>query len=153
MPAIGWERYNRPSPPVVRYTAKTETESFSSSHARLMLLPRGRQFCGYAIVKVTRVLREEQVKAMGYQVLARKYRPQRFADVAGQDHVTRTLLNALIQGRIAHAMVTATQSVGDVHDTCVSPAPKFAPAGSGIASTDQLLPSQRSANSSATPPA
>jgi len=28
---------------------------------------------------------------MGYQVLARKYRPQRFADVAGQDHVTRTL--------------------------------------------------------------
>ena len=32
---------------------------------------------------------------MGYQVLARKYRPQRFADVAGQDHVTRTLLNAL----------------------------------------------------------
>ena len=32
---------------------------------------------------------------MGYQVLARKYRPQRFADVVGQDHVTRTLLNAL----------------------------------------------------------
>jgi len=29
---------------------------------------------------------------MGYQVLARKYRPQRFCDVAGQDHVTRTLL-------------------------------------------------------------
>ena len=29
---------------------------------------------------------------MGYQVLARKYRPQRLADVAGQDHVTRTLL-------------------------------------------------------------
>ena len=39
---------------------------------------------------------------MGYQVLARKYRPQRFADVAGQDHVTRTLLNALEQNRIAH---------------------------------------------------
>src|SRR6201993_4943105 len=42
---------------------------------------------------------------MGYQVLARKYRPQRFADVAGQDHVTRTLLNALIQGRIAHGYI------------------------------------------------
>jgi len=31
---------------------------------------------------------------MAYQVLARKYRPQRFADVAGQDHVTVTLMNA-----------------------------------------------------------
>ncbi|HKF49569.1 MAG TPA: DNA polymerase III subunit gamma/tau [Terracidiphilus sp.] len=42
---------------------------------------------------------------MGYQVLARKYRPQRFADVAGQDHVTRTLLNALEQKRIAHGYI------------------------------------------------
>ena len=43
--------------------------------------------------------------SMGYQVLARKYRPQRFADVAGQDHVTRTLLNALTQNRIAHGYI------------------------------------------------
>jgi DNA polymerase III subunit gamma/tau len=42
---------------------------------------------------------------MGYQVLARKYRPQRFSDVAGQDHVTRTLLNALEQNRIAHGYI------------------------------------------------
>jgi DNA polymerase-3 subunit gamma/tau len=42
---------------------------------------------------------------MGYQVLARKYRPQRFADVAGQDHVTRTLTNALNQNRIAHGYI------------------------------------------------
>ncbi|MGB6690065.1 MAG: DNA polymerase III subunit gamma/tau [Terracidiphilus sp.] len=42
---------------------------------------------------------------MAYQVLARKYRPQRFADVAGQDHVTRTLLNALNQNRIAHGYI------------------------------------------------
>jgi DNA polymerase III subunit gamma/tau len=42
---------------------------------------------------------------MGYQVLARKYRPQRFADVAGQDHVTHTLLNALSQDRIAHGYI------------------------------------------------
>jgi len=42
---------------------------------------------------------------MGYQVLARKYRPQRFADVAGQDHVTRTLQNALTQNRIAHGYI------------------------------------------------
>ena len=42
---------------------------------------------------------------MGYQVLARKYRPQRFADVAGQEHVTRTLLNALSQNRVAHGYI------------------------------------------------
>jgi DNA polymerase-3 subunit gamma/tau len=42
---------------------------------------------------------------MAYQVLARKYRPQRFADVAGQEHVTRTMLNALEQGRIAHGYI------------------------------------------------
>lgn len=40
-----------------------------------------------------------------YQVLARKYRPQRFSDVIGQDHVTQTLLNALSQDRIAHGYI------------------------------------------------
>jgi DNA polymerase-3 subunit gamma/tau len=40
---------------------------------------------------------------MSYQVIARKYRPQRFADVVGQDHVTQTLANAIRQNRIAHA--------------------------------------------------
>jgi DNA polymerase-3 subunit gamma/tau len=40
---------------------------------------------------------------MSYQVIARKYRPQRFADVVGQDHVTQTLGNAIRQKRIAHA--------------------------------------------------
>ncbi len=40
-----------------------------------------------------------------YQVLARKYRPQLFSDVIGQDHVTRTLLNALSQKRIAHGYI------------------------------------------------
>jgi DNA polymerase-3 subunit gamma/tau len=40
---------------------------------------------------------------MSYQVIARKYRPQRFADVVGQEHVTDTLTNAINQKRIAHA--------------------------------------------------
>src|SRR5215831_14059404 len=40
---------------------------------------------------------------MSYQVIARKYRPQRFADVVGQEHVTRTLTHAIEQNRIAHA--------------------------------------------------
>ncbi|MGA8937926.1 MAG: DNA polymerase III subunit gamma/tau [Acidobacteriaceae bacterium] len=42
---------------------------------------------------------------MAYQVLARKYRPLLFSDVIGQDHVTRTLLNALAQNRIAHGYI------------------------------------------------
>src|SRR5271170_1188211 len=40
---------------------------------------------------------------MSYQVIARKYRPQRFQDVVGQEHVTQTLSNAIAQKRIAHA--------------------------------------------------
>ena len=39
---------------------------------------------------------------MSYQVLARKYRPQKFSDVIGQEHVTHTLTNAIEQERIAH---------------------------------------------------
>src|ERR1700761_5208763 len=42
---------------------------------------------------------------MSYQVLARKYRPQKFSDVIGQEHVTRTLQNALEQGRTAHGYI------------------------------------------------
>ena len=40
---------------------------------------------------------------MAYQVIARKYRPQRFSDVVGQEHVTQTLSHAIEQKRIAHA--------------------------------------------------
>ena len=42
---------------------------------------------------------------MSYQVLARKYRPQKFSDVIGQEHVTRTLINAIEQERIAHGYI------------------------------------------------
>ena len=42
---------------------------------------------------------------MSYQVLARKYRPQKFSEVIGQDHVTRTLKNAIEQRRIAHGYI------------------------------------------------
>ena len=40
---------------------------------------------------------------MAYVVLARKYRPQRFADLVGQEHVTRTLANAIAHNRVHHA--------------------------------------------------
>ncbi|MGZ4825576.1 MAG: DNA polymerase III subunit gamma/tau, partial [Terriglobales bacterium] len=42
---------------------------------------------------------------MSYQVLARKYRPQKFSEVIGQEHVTRTLKNAIAQGRVAHGYI------------------------------------------------
>ncbi len=44
---------------------------------------------------------------MSYQVLARKWRPQTFDAVVGQDAITRTLRNALASGRIAHAYLFA----------------------------------------------
>ncbi|WP_459864746.1 DNA polymerase III subunit gamma/tau [Calditerricola yamamurae] len=44
---------------------------------------------------------------MSYRALYRVWRPQRFADVVGQEHVTRTLQNALRDGRIAHAYLFA----------------------------------------------
>jgi DNA polymerase III subunit gamma/tau len=42
---------------------------------------------------------------MSYQVIARKWRPQTFGDVVGQQHVTRTLSNAIQSGRVAHAYI------------------------------------------------
>src|ERR671935_2864479 len=44
---------------------------------------------------------------MSYQVLARKWRPQTFDAVVGQDAITRTLRNALASGRVAHAYLFA----------------------------------------------
>jgi DNA polymerase-3 subunit gamma/tau len=50
---------------------------------------------------------------LAYQVLARRWRPQKFEDVVGQDHVVRTLQNAISSGRIAHAyLFTGVRGVG-----------------------------------------
>lgn len=50
---------------------------------------------------------------MSYLVLARKWRPQRFEDVIGQDHVVRTLKNSIDSGRLAHAyLFTGVRGVG-----------------------------------------
>ena len=43
----------------------------------------------------------------GYQVVARRYRPQRFADLVGQEHVARGLSGAIESGRIGHAYLFA----------------------------------------------
>jgi DNA polymerase III subunit gamma/tau len=42
---------------------------------------------------------------MSYKVIARKYRPQTFAEIVGQEHVTRTLANAIQSNRVAHAYI------------------------------------------------
>ncbi len=50
---------------------------------------------------------------MSYTVLARKYRPQSFDDLVGQEHVARTLANAIKGGRVAHAFLfTGARGVG-----------------------------------------
>src|SRR6185312_5158649 len=51
--------------------------------------------------------------ATHYRVLARKYRPQTFAEVIGQEALVRTLSNAIATGRIAHAFIlTGVRGVG-----------------------------------------
>ena len=48
-----------------------------------------------------------------YVVLARKYRPRRFAEMVGQEHVVQALTNALTQGRLHHAyLFTGTRGIG-----------------------------------------
>src|SRR3989338_4480984 len=50
---------------------------------------------------------------MTYQVLARKWRPKTFSDMAGQEHVLQTLIHALDHNRLHHAyLFTGTRGVG-----------------------------------------
>ncbi|MCZ6702065.1 MAG: DNA polymerase III subunit gamma/tau [Ignavibacteria bacterium] len=50
---------------------------------------------------------------MGYQVTARKWRPQTFSTVVGQEHITETLKNAILNNRVAHAyLFTGPRGVG-----------------------------------------
>ena len=47
------------------------------------------------------------IRGVEYQALYRKYRPRRFDEVIGQDHVTRTLSKEIVEGRVAHAYLLA----------------------------------------------
>ena len=50
---------------------------------------------------------------MSYTALARKWRPKKFAELVGQEHVRRALVNALESGRVHHAFLfTGTRGVG-----------------------------------------
>ena len=49
----------------------------------------------------------------GYQVVARRYRPQRFDELVGQEHVAQALAGAIAQGRVGHAyLFTGARGVG-----------------------------------------
>ena len=48
-----------------------------------------------------------------YQVLYRKWRPKVFTDVAGQEHITKTLMSAVESGRVSHAyLFTGSRGTG-----------------------------------------
>src|ERR1043165_10243863 len=54
-----------------------------------------------------------QPQGAAYRVLARKYRPQTFSELIGQDAMVTTLANAIERGRIAHAfLLTGVRGVG-----------------------------------------
>src|SRR3954466_5973940 len=74
---------------------------------------------------------------MSYLVLARKYRPQRFDELVGQEHVARTLSNAIAQNRVHHAFLfTGARGVGKTSAArilakalCCAQAPTATPCG------------------------
>jgi DNA polymerase-3 subunit gamma/tau len=77
------------------------------------------------------------LQPVSYLVLARKYRPQRFEDLIGQEHVARTLTNAIALGRVHHAFLfTGARGVGKTSAArilakalCCAQAPTATPCG------------------------
>ena len=50
---------------------------------------------------------------MSYQVIARKWRPQTFEDIVGQEHIVTTLKNSITSGRVHHAFLfTGIRGIG-----------------------------------------
>ena len=66
---------------------------------------RAWRFSFIAVFEAKRIPYNRYFALMSYTVLARKYRPQKFSEVIGQEHVTRTLQNAIEQGRTAHGYI------------------------------------------------
>jgi len=80
----------------------------STDCLRLPRHPRGRSSCG-----LTAGQHLPHDAWVSYLVLARKYRPQRFDDLIGQEHVARTLTNAIALGRVHHAFLfTGARGIG-----------------------------------------
>ncbi len=73
---------------------------------------------------------------MSYLVLARKYRPQKFSEIVGQEHIVTTIKNALKSGKVWHAYIfagmrgtgkTSTARILAKAVNCLSPTPDFEP--------------------------
>src|SRR5258706_13966897 len=93
--------------------------STSPEYFTLQLMERGQAVCKHSsllgwlwgttrldtVATVPSITYNHPFLLMSYTVLARKYRPQKFSEVIGQEHVTRTLQNALEQGRTAHGYI------------------------------------------------
>src|SRR5690349_1649335 len=79
--------------------------------------------------------------AVGYRVLARKYRPKTFADLIGQDAMVTTLTNAFLTGRIAQAyMLTGVRGVGKTTTArLIARALNYSAAGAGKPSVDMPM--------------
>ena len=86
--------------------------SFSRSPS---IVERGQILSVPVIFPVNQAVRPSKAEKyfMSYQVLARKWRPQFFKDMVGQEHVMRALINALDNQRLHHAyLFTGTRGVG-----------------------------------------
>lgn len=68
-------------------------------------MPQTTRSSSHRKVQRLRFARGAELAAMSYQVIARKWRPQTFADLVGQSHVTDTLKNAIEKNRVAHAYI------------------------------------------------
>jgi DNA polymerase-3 subunit gamma/tau len=68
-------------------------------------VPRSTRSSSHRFYSIIEGAAQEKENFMAYQVIARKWRPQTFAEVIGQEHVTRTLANAIVSGRVAHAYI------------------------------------------------
>ena len=107
----------------------------------------------------------QKAAASPYRVLARKYRPQNFSELIGQDAMVQTLANAIERGRIAHAfLLNGVRGVGKTSTArlvakalnCIGPngqgGPTMAATGSDLSAivATTVAPTRRSAAPAAT---
>jgi len=92
---------------------KRKTEPKVEAPASSGSVPEGREDRAPEVTEGGAQAPRERGQHRGYVVLARRYRPGQFEDVVGQQHVTRTLQNAIEAGRVHHAyLFTGSRGVG-----------------------------------------